>query len=301
MTLSSIAAGTRPSVPLALIGGDVPLATAVQNALGEIGLLDPPADGQFGAVSHWALQALLRRLGTPAKAVLDAAVARALLDPARDQVFPLRAPATLAGRLVRAMQARGHWINRHPDCMNIVYVEGMDRGGTPNDDAPDAFNDLRLLLRINKAGNPEVVASWEATTEPGTFYTKLHKLDPRGAARIAFGQYKSWVVGTHNNGKPSAHEALVQARDVTVFRDLNQDFEREGDKTFSGVFGINQHWGFDLPVHALGNASAGCLVGRTRQGHREFMALLKADPRYQASHGYRFMTTVMPAADVPAT
>ena len=71
----------------------------------------------------------------------------------------------------------GFWIARHPDCVNIVYVEGMDGDGTPNDDAPDAFNDLRLLLRINKAGNPEIVASWQATTEPGTYYTKLHKLD----------------------------------------------------------------------------------------------------------------------------
>ncbi|MFO1328068.1 MAG: hypothetical protein U1F56_11980 [Rubrivivax sp.] len=257
MTLPLIAAGTRPAVPLALIGGDAALARAVQDALGDIGLLDPPSDGQFGSVSHWALQALLRRLGTPAKALLDADVARALLAPERGQLFPLNTPDTLAGRIVRAMQARGQWICRHPDAVNIVYVEGLDPDGTPNDDAPDRFNDLRLLLRVNKAGNPELAARWEATTEPGTFYTKLHKLDPRGAARIAFGQYKAWVVGTHNNGKPSAHEALVQAAPITVFRDLNEDFEREGDQTFTGVFGINQHWGFDLPVGALGNASAG--------------------------------------------
>ncbi|MFO1328069.1 MAG: hypothetical protein U1F56_11985 [Rubrivivax sp.] len=37
-------------------------------------------------------------------------------------------------------------------------------------------------------------------------------------------------------------------------------------------------------------------MGRTKQGHREFMAAVKADPRHQASHGYRFVTTVMPAA-----
>lgn len=298
MTLDSIIDGTRPALPLSLIGGDAALTREVQGALGDIGLLDPPADGLFGAVSQWAMQSLLRRLGTPAKAVLDAAVARALRAPDRDQLFPLRTPDTLAGRIVRAMLYRGHWVNRHPDCVNIVYVEGMDANGTPNTDAPDVFNDLRLLLRVNKAGNPEVVACWESTTEPGIYYTKLRKLDPRGAARIAFGQYKAWVVGTHNNGKPSAHEALVQAKEITVFRDLNEDFEREGDPTDTGVFGINQHWGFDLPLQSIGNASAGCLVGRTKQGHRQFMAAVKGDPRYAASHGYRFLTTVLPASDV---
>lgn len=298
MTLKLLANGSRAAVPLSLIGGDAALASEVQTALGEIGLLDPPADGAFGAVSQWAMQALLRRLGTPNKAVLDAAVAAALLAPDRGKLFPLNPADTLAGQIAAAMQSKGHWINRHPECLNIVYIEGMDRDGTPNTDEPDKFNDLRVLLRVNKAGKPEIAGLWDATTEPGVFYTKLRKLDPRGAARIAFGQYKSWVVGTHNNGKPSAHEALVQAKEVTVFRDLNEDFERDGDSTFTGVFGINQHWGFDLPANAVGNASAGCLVGRTKQGHREFMAALKSDPRYVASRGYRFLTAVMPASDV---
>ena len=46
------------------------------------------------------------------------------------------------------------------------------------------------------------------------------------------------------------------------------------------------------------NASAGCLVGRTKAGHREFMAVVKEDARFQVSRGYRFMTAVLPAADV---
>ena len=299
MTLEQIATGTAPSVALATIGADKALAREVQQRLADMGLLDPPTDGQFGAVSQWATHAWLRKLGTPDKPSLDREAARALLESV-DTVFPLNTPDTLAGRVVEAMQTQGFWVNRHPDCLNIVYIEGMDPDGEPNLDAPNEFNDLRLLLRINKAGNPEIVAQWEATTEPGTFYTKIQKLDPNGAARIAFGQYKAWVVGMHNQSKPSRHEALVQATDITVFRDLNEDFEREGDRTFVGTFGINQHWGFDLPLKSIGNASAGCLVGRTKQGHREFMAAIEQDPRYVASHGYRFMTTVMPARDVAA-
>ena len=99
-------------------------------------------------------------------------------------------------------------------------------------------------------------------------------------------------------GRPSGHEALVQTAPIRVFRDLDQDFERTGDQVFAGLFGVNQHWGFDLPKSDIGRASAGCLVGRTKAGHRAFMALCKADPRYRANNSYRFLTSVLPAASV---
>jgi hypothetical protein len=254
MTLNDLVGGGR-EVSLALIGADAALATQVQERLAAHGVLDPPADGSFGLVSLWAMGQFLRKVGTPGKTTLDAEAARALL--AAEPAFALRAPASLAGRIVRATQAAGHWLNRHPDCVNIVYVEGMDEDGTPNVDAPNVF-------------------------------------------RIAFGQYKAWSVGTHMAGRPSAHEALVQTVPIRVHRDLNQDFERNDDQVFEGLFGVNQHWGFDLPKADIGRASAGCLVGRTKAGHRAFMALCKADPRFAANNGYRFLTTVLPAGDVPA-
>jgi len=297
MTLDEIAGG-RPAVSLSLIGGDEALARQVQERLGVHGVLDPPADGSFGPVSLWAIAQFLRKVGTPGKTLLDAEAARALLGA--EAVFPLQTPDSLAGRLVRAMQAAGYWLCRHPECVNIVYVEGMDEDGAPNVDAPNEFNDLRLVLRVNRAGNPEIAEVWEATTEPGRYYTLVEKLDPRGAARIAFGQYKAWSVGTHMAGRPSAHEALVQTAPIRVFRDLNADFERTGDEVFTGLFGVNQHWGFDLPRSDIGRASAGCLVGRTKTGHRAFIALCKADPRYVASNGYRFVTTALNAGEVPA-
>jgi hypothetical protein len=294
MTLEEIAAGGKP-VTVPMIGGDVALARQIQTQLGAMGLLDPPADGQFGPVSHWALRQLLGKLKTPDKTAIDAKVARKLLKGEAAGLFPLKASDTFAGRIAGAAQREGYWLNRHPDCVNILYIEGIDADGTPNQDAPNVFNDLRIVLRVNRSGTPEIVDSWEATSEPGRFYTVIKKLDPRGAARIAFGQYKSWTVGTHMAGRPSAHEALVQAADVTVFRDFNQDFERALDKPFTGMFGVNQHCGYDLPKGDIGRASAGCLVGRTKAGHRAFMALCKADPRYLANHGYRFMAAVMPA------
>jgi hypothetical protein len=295
MTLEEIADG-RSAVPLALIGGDRALATQTQQCLTAHGLIDPPADGAFGPVSLWGIAQFLRKVGTPGKAALDAEAAAALL--ATEPAFPLRTPGSLAGRIARAMLKAGHWLCCHPDCVNIVYVEGMDADGTPNSDVPNVFNDLRLALRVNRSGTPVIEEIWEATTEPGKHYTLIEKLDPRGAARIAFGQYKAWSVGTHMAGRPSAHEALVQTAPIRVFRDLDADFERTGDQVFQGLFGVNQHWGFDLPKSDVGRASAGCLVGRTRAGHRRFMTLCKSDPRYVANNSYRFVTSVLPAAAV---
>ena len=93
------------------------------------------------------------------------------------------------------------------------------------------------------------------------------------------------------------HEALVQTGgEVTVCRDLNKDGQRTGDKRQTGEFGINQHWGYDLPE--VDKASAGCLVGQSKDGHRQFMALVKSDPRYQANRKYVFATAVLQESDV---
>ena len=75
--------------------------------------------------------------------------------------------------------------------------------------------------------------------------------------------------------------------------------KRAGDETFEGLFGINQHHGFDLKKSDIGRASAGCLVGRTKSGHAAFMRLCKEDPRYLSNNSYRFMTAVLASTDVP--
>lgn len=174
------------------------------------------------------------------------------------------------------------------DEKNIIYVEGMDVDGNINSDAPNQFNDVRLVL----SNEFRLLGNWSATTEPGRWYT-LNPMNAKGAARIAFGQYKAWAVGTHGNSEP--HEALVQVGEVAVWRDINKDGIRPEDKLDRGLFGINQHWGYDLPPDNIGRASAGCLVGRTRQGHREFMNIIKSDRRYQADRQYIFATTIIPS------
>jgi hypothetical protein len=194
---------------------------------------------------------------------------------------------------------RGYWLSRHPKCFNIVYVEGVNADGGLNDNAPNRFNDLRILIQVDDHGACRITNVWEGTTEPGRYWTE-HPMHPKGAARIKYGQYKSWRVGTHHPGQSSAHEALVQVEDVTVYRDKNKTYEREGP-TFTGIFAINQHWGYDQSKNDLGRTSAGCLVGRTKDGHKQFMTAVKSDPRYLANHGYRFVTAVLPGAALDET
>ncbi len=48
---------------------------------------------------------------------------------ARSGAAAARPGDDFAGKLVTAMQRNNYWIARHPDCMNIVYVEGIDPDG----------------------------------------------------------------------------------------------------------------------------------------------------------------------------
>lgn len=274
------------------------LAREIQIRLIALGILDPPDDGLFGPVSRLALRVFQQLAKLPTGKVINRGFARALLgaSPLPD----LTPGGDLAGRIVRAMLARGHWIARAPGYRNIVYVERINADGTLNANKPNQFNDLRTVITIDGKGRPHLVGSWQATTEPGTYYTKNGISDyakKYGAARIAFGQYKAWRQGLHLKD----HSALLQTEELAVYRDKNQDGSRAGDKLDVGAsFGINQHWGYDQPSDDIGKASAGCLVGRTRKGHVEFMAQVLADPRYQANAGYLFLTTILDGATLPA-
>jgi hypothetical protein len=202
-----------------------------------------------------------------------------------------------AAAILNYMTRKNYVISESVREINIVYIEGMDRDGDLNNDLPNCFNDIRLVIQF-VGGKPTIVGCWEGTTEPGAYYT-YNPMNRLGAARIAFGQYKAWKVGTHGNSQP--HEALVQVAPVKVHRDLDRNFIRTGDRVDEGLFGINQHWGYDLPESNIGQASAGCLVGRTRKGHREFMAIVKSDRRYRENPNYIFVTTVIAGDDLYKT
>ena len=277
-----------------------PLTNQVQQRLVDLTFLDPPVDGDFGPVSKLALQQLANMVGLGVDLTLEPAVAQALLESDIDKLLPVTPKADLAGRIFRYMRQKNYFFARLPKYLNIVYLEGVSKDGTPNDDRANAFNDRRIVL-IVESGAPVEKGNWTATTEPGKDFTE-RPMNPAGAARIAFGQYKSWRVGIHNASKPSRHEALVQVGNIRVHRDLNKDFKRTGDSVFEGSsFGVNQHHGFDRPEDNIGPASAGCLVGRSKVEHREFIQIVKTDPRFKASQGYKYITTIIAGDDLHKT
>ena len=287
----------RTGVDLKTLSKGNPLTNQVQQRLVDLNFLDPPVDGDFGPVSKLSLQQFARTVGLEVDLMLEPAVAQALIESDIDALLPVAPKADFAGRIFRYMRRKNYWFARLPKYLNIVYVEGANRNGTLNDDRPNVFNDRRIVLAVED-GVPVEKGNWQATTEPGRSFT-IHPMNALGAARIAFGQYKSWRVGIHNASKPSRHEALVQVGNIRVHRDLNKDFKRTGDSVFEGSnFGVNQHRGFNSPEDNIGAASAGCLVGRLNDEHRDFMALVKTDPRFKASQGYKYLTTIIAGDDL---
>ncbi|MEG3899005.1 MULTISPECIES: hypothetical protein [unclassified Microcoleus] len=196
----------------------------------------------------------------------------------------------LAEKIVNYMKAKNYQLATRTGEKNIIYIEGMDRDGTLNPDTPNHFNDLRLLLLFDK-GVATIEGAWEATTEPGYYYTD-NPMNPNGAARIAFGQYRAWQVGLHGYSDP--HEALIQVGLVKVHRDWNRDMIRTGDAIDEGYFGINQHHGWGHPKNDIHKAGAGCFVGRDPNEHFDFMDRVKSDSRYIADPNFVFPTTIIP-------
>jgi hypothetical protein len=173
---------------------------------------------------------------------------------------------------------------------DIVYIENINKNGKPLTVInPNYFNDLRLVLEWKPT--PRILGCWIATTAPGVHYTQF-PMNSGGAFKIVGGQHMGvWQVGKHGD-----HEALIQTgKQVCGHRDINKDYEYDTDIITCGWYGVNQHWGWDMPINNISNTSAGCLVGRTRQGHRDFMGLIKTDKRYQIKESYRYSTTVISA------
>ena len=52
------------------------------------------------------------------------------------------------------MKRQGYFICRHWDCKNIVYLEGVNADGSLNNDAPNVFNDVRIVFSVAKDEDP---------------------------------------------------------------------------------------------------------------------------------------------------
>lgn len=153
--------------------------------------------------------------------------------------------------------------------LNIVYFEGLDADdiATVNSDRIDYWNDVRSVI----TNTGDVILAATATTEPGWYYRR-NRMNPGGAAQLAFGQYlDAWRIGDHHG-----QDALVQCGNLKVFRDNNEDGRRSSDPVDVGdSFGINQHTTSNAP-DLVGRYSAGCLVGKYPQTHAKFMQICRS-------------------------
>jgi hypothetical protein len=286
---------------LAQVAGDRDLTIDIQKVLIWIGLLETTAtgaDGQFGPLTTEAFTEFQKLTNCPKVGTLDTVTAKALIEtsPTRLPLPKIRPGSDLAGRIIKYMIAKRYNVSQRAGTYNIVYIEGVELDGTENVDELNSFNDVRMVIQID-AGVPKIVGQWIATTEPGSFYT-YNPMNPGGAARIKFGQYKAWQVGAHVTASVNQNPALVQVENVTVHRDANEDGFRTGDKLDTGLFGINQHHANDSPRTDIGRWGAGCLVGQTAAGHKKFMDLIMKDKRYQQNQQYLFETTIIAGDDL---
>lgn len=296
-----------------------PAAKELQARLCDLGILDPEfggdvatpfgpigkGDGIIGANSRAAIFEFCRLANLPyVEKQLSSRILETLVTAAPDTFLPIEfgnasddtSSIRLAKRILRYMQTKGYWIARSPRMRNIVYVEGMNPDGTLNRDFKNQWNDRRIVFRIAPNGRPEMLVNDQSTTEPGSHYT-WHPLNPNGAARIAFGQYKAWAVGLHKGIQP----ALVQREKLRLHRDLNKDsFRSAGDPIDIGkTFGINQHsTRAGTPPEFVDSYSAGCLVGRRYAWHLSFLNIVKQDERYRQNRGYLFISTIIPGDDL---
>jgi peptidoglycan hydrolase-like protein with peptidoglycan-binding domain len=223
-TLASSSPESRPTL-FPELATNPDLSIDVQKRLSKLGYLDPPQDGTFGAVQAWALKSFLEWNGVTNNGHFGPYVSQALSSPPK-ALPELPKTGTWIDKIASYMTANNYWICRYPGCNNIVYLEGVDPDGNLNENRPNEFSDTRLVFWLDSEGKL-VWKAWQATTEPGDFFTQ-HPMNPAGAARIAFGQYSAWAVGWHLFGRASQHEALVQAAPVSIYRDANKDNKREG-------------------------------------------------------------------------
>ena len=201
VTLHDVANGAT-AIPIGAIRNDEQLAKEIQSRLSDVGLLDPPSDGKFGEVSHWAFGNFMERMNHDFGMGLDRDLAAKLLSTAAEDILPVRDVPGLARRLLKALDTHGHWICRHPDAVNIVYVEGISPDGTLNDNKPNRFNDVRIVLRVDPGANPEILGLWDGTTEPGRKWT-LEPMGPKGAARSPSGNTRRGVSAPTTSTAPA--------------------------------------------------------------------------------------------------
>lgn len=143
--------------------------------------------------------------------------------------------------------------------LNAFYVDNdyprqyLNIFGIRDERDPDEWNDV-----IGFFTTDGFIHAFEATTDPGRFYT-LHPMNPGGAAWMCPGFHEGiWRHGLHRG-----YPALIQSGGaVRVTRDIRKRY-RPGDTVTAGYYGINHHRAHPVEtVSKVGRHGAACQVIR---------------------------------------
>ena len=167
--------------------------------------------------------------------------------------------------------------------LNLIGVR-RDNTGT------NKFDDFMVMAYKDENLNP-VCKLFPITTDPGEYWLK-NPINPKGTAILVPGQYRgTWKLGKHQNN----YEALVQRKEVKVWRDNNKDEVMDYGQLkliSQGYFGINIHRSNPYTESFVVNRwSAGCQVFQKIDDYKEFMELCRESAElYGNSFTYTLLT-----------
>lgn len=215
---------------------------------------------EFKKANH---QEFVDLVGEGSLKLLDRGV-KTIVKPADDP------PETLAEKIVAVCDRRKFPLDRKGG-LNIIGLEGVNPDGTFNNDTPDQWNDLMVLLKF-VGGKPTIVWQGQSTTEPGRYYTD-RPLNSAGAARLDTGFHSDlWSRGLHKG-----HSAMVQTGVARLVRDGNRNHSRDDKVSQESWKGVNWHTVYGgFSSGSIGQWSAGCCVTLNRASFDKAMALIDA-------------------------
>lgn len=192
-------------------------------------------------------------------------------------------------QIEKAVKSKGYvWFDDATNKSYDVNVVGVRNSSTGNK-VTNVFDDMITISFKDETGTWKYY-EWMNTTEPGTKGVKEYH-NPKGVARLVEGQYRgSHAVGLHQ-GK---YEALVQVKNVTVYRDPNKDMVYDETKTDTGLFGINIHKAGQDSTW-VENWSEGCQVFKRVKDFDEFMKIVKKAIKI---HGNSITYTLIESKDI---
>ena len=127
-----------------------------------------------------------------------------------------------------------NWFEKGDYNLNIVGV----RNSATGDEVTNKFDD-KITLSY-KVDGEWMFYSFDATTDPGRYWTQVEIMRKEGVACMKPGQYKAYKIDKHRGN----YDALCQREgEVEVYRDNNKDgcYDLDDNNTQTGYFGINIH------------------------------------------------------------